>query len=277
MAYYKCSLVLSVVTTPTQAQVSSPHAGGWSEQFWRNGDALTLQQAQLIAQARANMLPRQCQVIGMRQQLYQIVGNILRPGGSAIYTIVRPGASNWNVDVPQACLNLVLTAAGSANKGRYTLRGLPDDVVENGEFAPDNAFTLRLTQWRQLLASNGIGFIARDLAAVTTDVLGSATVNVVVRSTAGLAANDYVRFLKVHNLAGESVEGSFQVGAIVDGTQFTTIPALAETLAQGGKVRKDLLVFLATSEVGVGRVGVRKIGRPSSGYRGRRSRMRKAS
>jgi hypothetical protein len=277
MPLLKCSLLIQFTTNPNNRQVSAAHAGGFSEQFWFNGNPIIQAAANAIASFRASMLPIESTVIGLRQQIYTVNGNKLLPGGSSVVPLNFPGSNNYTLDNPQSCLNLRLQTGGGPNVGRYCMRNLPDEVVVNGEFQPDGAFTANLNIWKNTLAGNGFGFVGRNLAALKTVVLGSDGINLLVGSTAGFNVGDYVRFLKVHAITGGTIEGSYQIIAITAPNKLQFIHNIGSDAASGGNVRSDGIGFFATSAVATQRASVRKVGRPFAGYRGRRSKQKLAS
>src|SRR5437762_6325601 len=136
MPLLKTSLVMSMTTNPVDRAAATARSGGWSEQFWRNGDALTGLQATTIAGFRALMLPDRASVIAVKQQVYTIVNNKLRPGGSSVIPVNAPGNPFYTLDVPQAALRLAVLTPSNPNKGNYTLRGMPDECVRYGEYQP---------------------------------------------------------------------------------------------------------------------------------------------
>ena len=196
------------------------------------------------------------------------------PGGASATQLIFPGNVAYTVDVPQAALNLRLQGAGVANVGKYTIRGMPDEVVKRGEYQPDQFFRTVIDQWLNGFKNATFGFVGRDLAATQTSVTGGDGTSVAVANSAGFAAGDTVRFVKVKNMLGQNIVGLFQIKAVPDATHITINGNVGGDAVAGGRLRKHNILFFNISGGNVGRVGVKKVGRPFAGYVGRRSKRK---
>lgn len=275
MPIYKCSMLISFITTPQNRAVSSPHAGGWSEQIWRSGVPFTNPEAFSLCNLRSILLPLTATVIGLRQQAYNIVGNKLQPGGANTFPVNLAGSRGLSFNNPQSALLLRITSAGVPNVGRYTIRGLPDEVMVDGEYDPTPNFSNGLNNFRAEIALPGRGFVGRNLAGAFANCMGSNGTGMLVSSTAGFAQNDFVRFVDIHGPTGASISGTFQISIVGPGNLLTFVGGAGKDALPGGKIRLDGLSFLQTSIVTIGRASVRKVGRPFGGYAGRRSKRRR--
>ena len=179
------------------------------------------------------------------------------------------------MDVPQAGLELSIPSTLFTNVSRSIMRGLPDEVVINGEYAPSPVFSRYLTQYLGSLGNTVWGFVGRDLTQPSAKVVGiAAGVITLSQVLAGVAVGDYLRLNKVYDVSRESVRGAFQITAIA-GANYTCVGLKDTTVTSiSGTARKDTLVKFNYAIGTFGRVVVRKIGRPFSGYRGRRSKQR---
>jgi len=277
MPVYKASLLFSFVTEPAARAVASAHAGGWSEQVWANGTPFNPGNGSAWARARARILPREAQIIGMRQQAYEIVGNKLVPGGANTTPLSYPGMNGITINNPQSAINLRMTTAGAPNVGRYTCRAFPDEFMTNGEF---NGLPIAVGLLEQLIreiSKPGIGFIGRNLAGVSSSCMGSDGTSMIVANAGAFVVGQMLRFVKIHNGAGESISGVFQIAALPGNNKVTFVGGAGKDAVPGGTVRVDSIAFFQSASGQIGRASVRKVGRPFGGYVGRRSKRRRAS
>lgn len=274
MPIYRSSLIFAVTTQPVNPIKAFARSGGWSEGFWSTFNPSGSTQLNQIANLRAAMLPAQVSVTGFRVAVFNIDGNRLQPAGTSAGKFLFPGATRYSVDVPQAGLEMSFPAVGAPNNARPVLRGLPDEVVVNGEYSPDPTFSAAFNRYVTALNVNGFGFVGRDLASASARVL-AITAGVVNLSQvlAGVAIGDFLRFHRVTNTLGRPISGAFLVTNIA-GQQYTLSGLGANAvIVPSGTARKDTLSFFAYAPGTFGSVVVKKIGRPSRGYRGRRSKM----
>lgn len=169
------------------------------------------------------------------------------------------------------------TTAGQPNSSRFTLRGIPDSQVTNGEYAPTPAFRGFVADLlAYYLQGAPYGFVGRDLSNASFRVNlildGVLTTGAVIP---GVVNNQtFIRLHKVRDVNGNPVKGAFLVTAGA-GTQNLTLAGFpAVSVGTSGTVRIDSLRFFPYSALQPGRILVRKIGRPFASYRGRASRRR---
>lgn len=280
----KLTMLFQVTTEPTDASAAIPHTGGWSESIWTTGSGfLPVQAMAAIAIARSNGLPKQAAITGFRQGLYTISGNKLLPGGTAVYKRLWPGNAANPTDLPQVALELSGTSQTSINSNRFTLRCIPDDMMKFGEYQPTPAFKAFVTVYSNLLTGQGgplaqfgaFAFIGRDLAQPTAVVNSIAAGVVTLRGAVGGVANtDFLRLNRVYDDNGDPVKGSFLITAI-NGNAYTVLGLGGRTVATpSGTARIDKISIFNYQAISPVRAVVKKVGRPSQQYRGRRSKQR---
>ena len=163
MAIYRTSLLFAVTTNPENSVVASAHSGGWSEGFWSSFIAPQQAGWRNLIIYRAALLPSQCSIVGYRVATYNVIGNQLQPAGTASGKMNAPGNAIYTSDVPQAGLEISMSAAGVPNTSRPVLRGIPSQVIERGEWAPDQPFQQFVGQLIQTWITNQYGFVGRQL------------------------------------------------------------------------------------------------------------------
>lgn len=271
----KVSIIFNLATAPTDLAQANVHTGGWSETFWTDldGDALLARLA-VLAGRRALLLGASASITGYRIQQYTIARNILIAGGSSAGGLRLPGFSAAVTDMPQVALEYKCSAAGKNNSSRKTLRGIIDSQIVGGEYQPTTVYRGAVTRFFTELTSGVWSFPGRDLSNPSMRILGITNLGVItVDGVVGIALGDYVRLLRVRDNTGFPVEGSFEVTAATL-TTITVRDWKGATVGASGRLRKDNVVMCTISAASPTRSVVRKIGRPTEGYRGRRSKRR---
>lgn len=268
----RVSLKFQATTAPVNRNAAAARTGGWSENFWTAGPRTDLvTDIRAVAQARARLLPVQASIIGYEIQAFDIQGNKLLPGGSSSAKLLYPGNASFTADVLQAALEVTASYTGFQNVFRHTLRGFPDELVENGEYT--GASDARVMTFMGTLTR--FGGVYRDLNQQAFRVLGIAAGVITLLNPAGLAVNDFLILRRVKDINGKPVSGSFRITAIA-GSAFTVALLDPTIVAQtGGTARKDLLISIYDPQLpSIGPIRVKKVGNPSDRYRGRRSKRR---
>ncbi len=268
--------IFQVTTAPANLALARAHTGGWSESFWTNLSPAAYNPIWAWQQQkRAILLPATAAIVGYRTQEYTISGNKLLPGGAASGRQNLPGGSSRITDLPQVSLMLNCATAGSPNTSRLILRGIPDDVMEGGEYQPNAAFQAAVTQLINSMVGFNFGFVGRDLSQASVRVLKIAVNLITVDQIpgTGLAVGDFVRLHRVYDDNNNPVKGAFPVTAIAGNV--LTVAGLDATLTRpSGTLRKDLLQLFSYRSMQPIRAVVKKVGRPFEQYRGRRSKTR---
>lgn len=280
MAIYKHSVIFNVTTAPLNGGVSAPHSGGWSEGFWanfiaplppNNGAFLN------ILQQRALMLPGQVSIAGWRVATYLVVGNRLQPGGSVTGKLNLPGNGNYTLNLPQDGLELSMQANGVVNIARPILRALPDQVIVQGEYQPDAAFNQAIRSYINQLSVNSYGFVGRDTSQQFQRVNAVDATSITTASAIpNVNVGSYIRLHRVIDDNGNPIRGTYQVLTLpTTGFRYTVLGLSGQVLSKpSGSCRLDLLNLYLYGPGTTGRAVVKKIGRPFSSYRGRRSKRR---
>lgn len=282
MPYIRETTIFQVTTAPTDLSRAIPHTGGWSENVWYFSPPGRDSELALMRQKRAVLLPKQAKIIGYRRAQFSITNGQLVPLGAASGSLNIPGNNLYNTDLPQVSLQIDFSAIGPVNVSHQMIRCIPDQFMAFGEYQPNGAFAGAVTQYINSLITNAaFSFIGRDLtqplqrvqaiANGATALLSDISVDAV---PPGLAVDEMVRLIRVRDDDGNPLVGRFRVTAIT-GKVVTVTPRIPGILTSpSGFIRRDVLTSFAMQNAEVKRARVKKIGRPSEGYRGRRSKQR---
>jgi hypothetical protein len=279
-------MVFSVTTEVVIPTVAAAHSGGWTESLWTGGNSyISIPDQNALITARARLLPKQASIVGIRQGLYTISGNKLLPQGTSGRKTVKAGLDGYNVNLPQDSLELSGTSATTINSNRFRIGCLPDEVVQKGEFAPNTFYTFYLNEYMALLAAgaNAWSFICRKLSNPTARVMSitpglNATATIVVSAPlTPTAGTSYLRLHRVYDNVNEPVKGAFLVTTVNSPTSYVISGYSGGTVVDpSGTTRIDEIILVPYGLVTVSRAVVKKIGRPSSSYRGRASNRTRA-
>lgn len=267
---------------PNIGYVPRVHTGGWSELLWHASDDPSVvincltgvrNAVPPLLLSRANCLPVKDSIIGVR--LY--AGST---GRGQSFAFAYPGGYLAD-EIPQMGLLIKCGSVGLLNSRRWIIRGIPDDSVVGGEFAPTPNFIYQIGQL--FLAYSNFGFYGNDLTLPVAklsgvDAGGNATV--INPTPQPFMLNDRVHISRaVDVITGLFKQATGFVKAVVPPNVFQ-IDSWTGNAANGGKATKILpKIFcpINSTTCAVSRVVVRKVGRPFEQYRGRRSRRRKAA
>lgn len=246
--------------------------GGWSESFYSTSNLpLTLTYFQQTAQLRAALLPASAYISGLRIQ------GVDPSGGAQTFPVNYPGSGTTTTneqDIPQMALLLRVRTSGTNNVRSWRLAAIPDAQMSNGEYRPGTFFGLAMSTF--LLGLNGWKIRCQDLSQPlynlnTIDAAG----NVVVNSPTTLALNQFVKVKRTIDAFQNAKGLKAQIISFTDNQHFRIAPWLygACTL---GQIQQFVIIYPAiqTDVNTISRAVVRKIGRPSLAYRGRRSKRR---
>ena len=279
------------VTWFIQHETGSPGAGsrgkriaGFSESWYYAGDnpqsalnALEAAGAGIadILSVRSQLLPANSAVVGARAITVGL------PGGTVAREYLRIGKGEATPDIPQMALLCRANGAGVPNHKLFSLRGVPDEMVRNGEYGGSREYDVALRNFFRQLARWQIRCV--DTTQPIANVLSmAADGTMILDAPIAAPAGDVVNVLRV------TVEGNRQRGGIftvasVDATQLVVkVTGWKYGAGEGGKARKHRIKFVNVAEkreaggvtdgdVRVLRAVPRKVGRPLSEYRGRNS------
>lgn len=279
MAVFKMTTLFQYASGASNPNLPLHRTGGWSESWYATGnvnsDIINLFNGVGLAagrvgfwKARAVLLPVGTGIIGFRIQSVSPIGPIQTGALSLV------GPAGQLADTPQTALLIRSPAIGANNIRRWTIRGVPDVQITEGEYQPGGSFGAGVPL--MILELAGLQFRGRDLTQPSLRIVSITAVGLVNLEVPYTGAvNDMVRILRTVD-AGKNLKGGrFQVTAIGPGNSVTlnTWPYGATTL---GSLRKDAVVYPQVDylNTSVARVIIKKVGRPFVGYRGRRSKRR---
>ena len=270
----RMTFLFSLTTNPADRSSASPHSAGWSESWWTKEHIfLSGRVIPRLASCRARLLPANASIIGFRLANYTISGNRLKPTGSSTGKLQYMGLPGTNVDLPQVAVEMTGSARGAANQSRFSLRGVHDSIMVNGEYQPDPDFKRNMTLFCNQLTSDDWGFIGRDLTVPSANVLNVVAGVITLDGALGLAVGDYLRFHRVKDDDGKPIQGAYRVTALANGGLTVTVANLAQIVTTAnGTARWDKIDLYEFAAVAPARAVVRKVGRPFEVYRGRRSK-----
>lgn len=246
-------------------------AGGWSESWYYDGD-LTTTQRQLTALcfARAGLLPSPIKIVGQRIAL--TVNVQTNQGRSVSYEAEIPGSLRLAQDIPQMALLAITYSTDNTSNKRFTLRGLPDDCVQNGDFAGNNGV---VPAFSALATALGRGFYYRSsqpgaarFSISSIDVNG----NFVLNAPMTFVAGNTVQLFRVKDITGRPVSGKFRVAGRTDDTHGQLAnwqPGIVVNGSGSMKVLVYSFVPVIKDNTSIERAAIRKVGRPLSVFHGR--------
>ena len=272
---FRYDMLFQLTTVPQQASKAISHTAGWSESHWRQ-NALDANDQLLtrMLNARAAMLPKQAAMVGLRIGQFTISGNRVLPGQTSIRKFLKPGQAGYSCDVPQMALELGASTSG-INSSKFSVRGIPDNQVVQGEYAPTDNWDARLQEYINSLSAQGWQMIGRVLTNATQKIESvSTTGNCVTYDVPVFANGAQIRVLRCRDTNGFPISGVFQVSNLVGRAFDLSNWPQGSVVKNSGSVRVDAVDNFTIVDVEVSRVVVRKVGRPFEQYRGKRSKKR---
>jgi len=277
----KCTMLFQLATGTEQPNPSLRRIGGWSESFYFPGN--DIQVADLYfnggpggppaswCELRAGLLPSSAQIVGQR---YQIVDPV---GRSQSLNKIWNGGSGLSCDVPQMALLTRLISATTPNTRMYIIRGIPDQMVIDGEYRPSIAYRNAVN--RLLVACSQLAMKVKPIESprcsiATVDNTGLITFNT-QRPTSTPFARIELRNVLSSN--GTTINGNFATENLPSNPLQLKLLVWDGSNAHGGQafiVSSNYPQFSSTGFT-IGRVIVRKVGRPFVAFRGRASVRRR--
>lgn len=274
---YRLSNIFTVTTTPADASAARSHSGSWSEEFWLNIDpSIYAAVIQDVRVKRAALLPKQAAITGIRIATFSMDGNRLLPIGSSTGHILINGNAARETDIPQLALSLSIRGAGGLNFSRPVLRCMPDDQFKFGEYQPDRTYDVLVRNFVDAFGSSSVfGFVGRDKSQASVRVLAIVGgVLTTASAIVGFGNGDFIRLNRVIGDDGNPVKGTFSATSTAPGVYTLVGYDGPDVSRPSGTARRDRLAFFNNNGGTIGRATVKKIGRPSEPYRGKRSRVR---
>ena len=270
MAGYRYTMLFNYISGITLGQGLNLK-GGWSESVYRGSFSPQLFTSfQNLAITRAGLLPIGAYISGLRIQ--QVDPSAAAQTFPANYG--PPGGTNApQQDIPQMALLLKVRSATTNNVRNMRLAALPDSVVVAGEYAPSQAFAFSLAFYFGALSLWSMR--VQDLTQ-PTGMIGSITTGglVTLNTAVAIAPGTKVKIKRTIDAFGNQKGGVFTaVTATVSTIQLDSWPFGACTK---GLIQPFVIVYPAMTAglSSISRIVTRKIGRPSLGYRGRRSKRK---
>jgi len=243
-------------------------SAGWSESWYRDGAQPEFAAFRALCRLRSALLSPGSAIVGQRFQ------DVTSTGGTTSRAEVFPGNPNKPTgDVPSMSL-LCNAFTGGANVRRFTMRGLADARVVEGEYVPSQDFTAAMEEFFAGLV--GWQMQAVDLAASKQTIVKITDAGVITLEAAiTLGANSLAKVLRTTDDRGDRHGGLFRVTLSGGGTTATIInPLWAGGETKGGKLRAHSVIYPAITRAEHVRVITRKVGRVFFSYRGRAQRRR---
>jgi len=271
MAGYKFTMIFQYVSgqgNPGDLALK----GGWSESYYSStaGEA-KIESFKILSQLRANLLPLRSYVSGIRIQPVD-------PSGPAqLFSVNYPGNGAAVVkasDIPQMAVLLRFRGLGVLNTRTQRIAAIPDPQVTYGEYKPTMNYRIVMSSF--LLALNEWQFRAADLTQPKREIVSVSTAGVVTTiGNHGLVLGDKVKIFSTLDTDGSPHTGLFTVDLAIEATQFR-VKNWPHGACTEGQCQKYVIIYpgILVDETNISRVVTRKIGRPSLGYRGRRSKAR---
>lgn len=264
----KCTMLINTSTAPTTGQPI--RVGGFSETYYRSGSTIgddTIGSFADLANLRANFLPVGDTVRYMR---FSIVDS---PGGGTILRVVNKPGSFGGADVPQMAMQIAAGSSSSGNKRQLELRGVPDTQVSAGELALTSPFKAAVNAYLNQLVANW-KFRGRVLNGQTIPIISIAGDGTFLLSAAfTYATGQRVQVLRTTS-AGARRRGGFFFVTKTDDTHGVLL-GWPYGATVNGKIRLAAIDYFgfqfAGTAVDSAVAIVKKVGRPLSGYRGRKS------
>lgn len=264
MATFKCTMLFTLATNRSNGSIGK-RVAGWSESVYsQTSDFAALRTSFVnLCQKRAALLARGASIVGQRYQM-------IDPRGRATVNGQQFAGNYGDSDVPQMSLTFVVPSASSPNNRRFTLRGLSDIFVVEGEYKPSAFINQVIADFVAALAT--FRFRATNLTnepVPISTIAGDGTF--VLQQPLTFAVNDYLNVSRVR-VSGGTNSDRYHVSVATD-TQHGKFSDWSLGAGTGGTARLDTIIyplFDGTAQVDPV-VVTRKVGRPINGYRGRAS------
>jgi hypothetical protein len=271
-AAYRWSMIFQYVSGSAIGGGNLNLKGGWSESVYsRTAGSANQANILALAQARALLLPASAYISGIRVQ------GVDPSGGANTQAANIPGLGTYSSnpqDIPQMAVLLRVQSSSTTNIRSMRLAAIPDAQVTAGEFKPSNAFMISLNVFFTQLS----GWLMRvqDLnqtlyPIATIDAAG----NVVLSSPWAVLPNTAVKIKRTIDSFGNQKGLKTTIVTVTDPTHFRVQPWPFGSCTLG-QIQPFVIIYpgIVANQSSISRAVVRKIGRPSLAYRGRRSKRR---
>jgi len=269
MAIIKATMLFQGSTKASEPGFPKRRIAGWSESWYFQGTLEETQSAMVgnggLCSFRAPMLPLGSSIVGQRFQSVEPIGP------SATTSVLFPGNAANQSAIPQKALYINCPGVGVANTKRALHRGIPDAMVQEGEFSPSASYVFACVNYIASLASWRFKGLDKsqpkwDIASVTAAGL----LTTVVAHTA--AVGNFVDIRGTHeNTSGRMATGDFQILEIPQSNQML-LKDWPYNASKGGSVQVSAFIYplVNTAIASPVRITTRKVGRPFDSYVGRK-------
>jgi hypothetical protein len=277
----QATIINPVISAPSIGYGSRSHLGGWSESLIWDANTLSplLNALRIGYGGKPALLPARAALLGKGAD---IVGVRFYQGGTGkgqSLALQYPGAAGVETDVPQMALLIKAAPASAVVTRRFTLRGIPDGVIQVGEFNPPTWFVTAVANYFDALGN--FSFSAVDPGQTTYPIVsvngaGEVRIN---GPFPPFTVNQVVYIQKTIDANGIARSAKLPIGS-VDPTnnKFTVIGWTFSVCTGGIATAKSKANFqINSANCAVSRVVVRKVGRPFEQYHGRRSKRRRSA
>lgn len=267
---FKVSLIFTGTTGIDPNRSLLRRTAGWTESWYHlvAGNVTTLESfTATLANRRAALLPE-----GFRISAYRFQ-NVTPPGPSALRNANIPGVIGNSCDQPKAGLLIAVPSSSSVKVSRYILRGIPDNQIEQGEFAPTPAFAISLSAFFDEINAGGWGIRVRSVGETSYDIVDITNSVVTTILPHGITAGSVVSITRTKDDNGQVVgSGSYKVTTPITSTTFKLLgwPIAAQTV--GGQALARVYTYEDAARPVESRITTRNVGSPFVKFRGRRSR-----
>jgi len=277
----KCTLLFQLSTGTEAPNPSLRRIGGWSESFYfpstnindaiRNVNGAAGMGGTPLCELRAGLLPTSAQIIGQRFQ------QVNPTGRSQSTNKIFNGGSGFACDIPQMALLTKIPAVAGNSIRMYIIRGIPDQLVVDGEYAPTIAYRNAVNRLFLGLADFSMRVVTRNATPQTVATIDNAGLVTMVNTRPTLAPGDTVTFTNILNSLNQPHSGQFTVEKLGPGDLQFSILNWTLSNYHGGTAVGSSVTYprLTNTGASVGRIIVKKVGRPFVAYRGRASTRRK--
>lgn len=262
---------------PSINYTSIQRTGGWSESFY-GGDSVS-EVIQLLKGPRTPILPLLQARAALLGAESSIIGVRLYAGGAGKGQLLAgsySGNAAYFSDQPSSSLLCSATSTVTGQSRRFILGGVPDAEISGGEFKPDANYTPAMAAY--FLALNGFGWLGQTSTGGAPVFEISATGVVTTLNPVAFGVGNIVTFKQITiTSTGRRIGGKFVVEAIGPLNTNFKVAGWTAGAGKGGSVSLTSKAFMGfeSSTKSAVRSTTRKIGRPFSGYRGRRSKKRR--
>jgi hypothetical protein len=271
MAAYKLQMIFRGATG-TSSTSAGKRGASWSEEVvWDNIDATTRASFTRLCRARAPLLGTGWSIVGQRFQQIDPQGRAQTvaanfPGGQVL-TLSATGQ-------PTDAIKFSVRGTGVNNVSRRKLACIPDGQISDGEFNPEPTYLISLRNY--LAELNGWKFRGADLTVPKQQVKTISALGIVETNTdLAVVTGDRVRLYGVHLEDGTFHSGTYIVASATS-VRIFTLRNWTRGVAEQGQARKYVPIYpiIGGATTATFEACIRKVGRPSGGFRGRASKRR---